>query len=81
MVVRKQNNINIGQIVQIDSWIRLSRPRNPGAKMNMVARMQEIGLFSSNIASAHSSQIDISTSFLTSVINRMPSHSLHIRSH
>lgn len=42
MIMRQTDKIDPGQVMQVDSRVRQSGPRNPRPEMDMVARVEEV---------------------------------------
>lgn len=70
MVVGEKYQINWRKIVKINGWISQATTRHTWSEMDMLARMEKIGLKLSVGERWHSH------AGLTSVINRIPAHSL-----
>ena len=45
MIMREENEVNPGQIMQIYSRVGSTSTRHTGAKVDMISRMEEVGLW------------------------------------
>lgn len=44
VVVRQEDEVDVGKIVQVDGWIRYPCSSNPGTQVDVVSLVQEVGV-------------------------------------